>query len=228
MMSDKGPTIAAVILAGGRGERMGNVVKANLVVGGRRLLDRVAAALSDVGVALVAVGGFGPLDIPLAPGQIAVPDLATNYAGPLAGLAAAVAWSMAQQHPPDLLLSAAVDTPFLPHNFANAMAAAIEPGHDAVVAKYGAQDYPTNAIWRLTRIADLPSRMAAGTAPRSLRRLATEVGSATLSWPDSDGGNPFANANTPAELAELESRAEALMISSAIGQSGLGNAGQTR
>ena len=227
-MSDNGSTIAAVILAGGRGERMGNVVKANLVVGGRRLLDRVSIALSGVDITLVAVGGFGPQDIALGAGQIAVPDLATDYAGPLAGLAAAAAWCMALQHPPDLLVSAAVDTPFLPHNFASAMAAAIEPGHGAVVANYGAQDYPTNAIWRLARIADLPMRVATGTAPRSLRRLATEVGSATLNWPDSDGGNPFANVNTPAELRDLESRAETLMISSAIGQSGLGNAGQTR
>ncbi len=222
-MSGTGPSIVAVILAGGRGERLGSVVKANLVVGGRRLLDRVAAALTGTDIILVAVGGFGPEDIALAPGQIAVPDPRTDYAGPLAGLAAAVAWAATQPRPPELLLTAAVDTPFLPHNFASAMATAIEPGHAGVVARYGAQDYATNAIWRLERIAALTDRMAAGTAPRSLRGLAAELKVPTLSWPDSDGGNPFANANTPAELRELEGRAEMVTISSAIGHSGLGN-----
>ncbi len=222
-MSGTRPFIAAVILAGGRGERLGNIVKANLVVGGRRLLDRVAAALAGAEVTLVAVGRFGPKDIALAPGQIAVSDPATEYAGPLAGLAAAVAWAVTQPRPPELLVTAAVDTPFLPHNFASAMAMAIEPGHAGVVARYGAQDYPTNAIWRLGRIAALPVRMAAGTAPHSLRGLAAELRVPTLSWPDSDGGNPFANANTPAELRELEGRAEMVTISSAIGHSGLGN-----
>jgi molybdenum cofactor guanylyltransferase len=222
-MTGTGPSIAAVILAGGRGERLGSVVKANLVVGGQRLLDRVAAALAGTDIILVAVGGFGPNDITLAPGQIAVLDPATDYAGPLAGLAAAVAWVATQPRPPELLLTAAVDTPFLPHNFARAMATAIEPGHAGVVARYGAQDYPTNAIWRLERIAALPARMAVGTAPHSLRGLAAELKAPTLSWPDSDGGNPFANANTPAELRELESRAEMVTISSAIGHSGLGN-----
>ena len=37
--------IAAVILAGGRGERLGGVIKANLTIGGTRLLERVTAVL---------------------------------------------------------------------------------------------------------------------------------------------------------------------------------------
>jgi molybdenum cofactor guanylyltransferase len=220
--------IAAVILAGGRGERLGGVIKANVIVGGTRLLERVSAALHGVDTTLVAIGSFSPTDVGTLPGQIAIADLETDYAGPLGGLAAAVAWALSQSQPPGLLLTAAVDTPLLPAGFADAMAAAIEPGHAAVVARHGAQDYPTNAIWRLARIADLPARLAARTAPRSLRGLATELNAATLSWPDSDGGDPFANVNTPADLKELELRAEAAAELQRIGHSGLGNAGQTR
>jgi molybdopterin-guanine dinucleotide biosynthesis protein A len=221
--------IAGVILAGGRGERLGGVVKANLTIGGVRLLERVAAGLAGADAVLVALGAFLPNEIGLLPRQIAVPDLDnTSYRGPLAGLAAAAAWATAQPERPDYLLSAAVDTPFLPKSFTSGMATAIEPGRAAVVARHGAQDYPTNAIWRVERVADLPARMAAGSAPRSLRALAAELNAATLTWPDSDGGDPFANVNTPADIAELERRAETADTLSGIGHSGLGNAGQTR
>jgi molybdenum cofactor guanylyltransferase len=220
--------IAAVILAGGRGERLGGVIKANVTVGGIRLLERVSAAFQGADTTLVAAGSFSPTDVGTLPGQIAVADPATDYAGPLAGLAAAVAWASSQLQPPDLLLTAAVDTPLLPAGFAEAMAAAIEPGQAAVIARHGAQDYPTNAIWRLARIADLPTRLTSGTAPRSLRGLATELNAATLAWPESDGGDPFANVNTPADLKELELRAKAAAELRRMGHSGLGNAGQTR
>ena len=47
----------------------------------------------------------------------AVPDLQGDYAGPLAGLAGAVAYLNAMATPPELLVSGAVDTPFLPPDF---------------------------------------------------------------------------------------------------------------
>ena len=60
-----------MILAGGKGERLGGVVKANLRVGGVRLIDRVAAALADVkGPILVAHGGLDRDLIALPPGAV--------------------------------------------------------------------------------------------------------------------------------------------------------------
>ena len=51
--------VAAVILAGGRGERLGGVIKANLVVDGLRLLERVAVAIEPVDALLVGSGASG-------------------------------------------------------------------------------------------------------------------------------------------------------------------------
>ena len=45
----------AIILAGGRGSRLGGVSKADLIVGGVRLLDRVLGAVTDA-ASTVAVG----------------------------------------------------------------------------------------------------------------------------------------------------------------------------
>ena len=49
----------------------------------------------------------------------------------------------------------------------------------------------------------------AGTAPRSLKSLSAQAGGLTVEWPVSAGGDPFANVNTPEDLAVLEQRAVA-------------------
>jgi molybdopterin-guanine dinucleotide biosynthesis protein A len=201
--------LAAVILAGGHGARLGGVIKANIEIGGTRLLERVSDALGSLpATALVAHGGFGPEQLGLLPGQIPVADLAADYGGPLAGVAGAVAWCLAATPAPDCLLTVAVDTPFVPRDFAARMLDALgdRPG---VVVRYAGQDYPTNAIWRLAAIAELPAGIMRGTAPHSLKRLADALGAATLAWPETAAGDPFANVNTPADLALLEARARA-------------------
>lgn len=199
--------LATLILAGGKGERLGGAMKANVTVGGVRLLERVSAALGAADVALISVGGFDPAELGLLAGQVGVADLATDYAGPLAGVAAAIDWCNRAAEQPALLLTAAVDTPFLPADFAAKMLAALPEGAPAIIASYDGQDYPTNALWRLNALRDLPARVVAGTAPHSLRRLAAEVGAVTFDWPESPDGDPFANVNTPADLAALEARA---------------------
>lgn len=200
--------LAAVILAGGRGERLGGVIKANLEIGGRRLLDRVTDTLGPLPApVLVACGAIPPEQLDLRAGQVPVPDLDSGYAGPLAGLAGALAWLEASATPPDAVLTVAVDTPFLPLDFAAAMLAALGSTECAVLARHAGQDYPTNAVWRFEAVRTLPARIATATAPRSLRRLADELGATRLDWPAAYGGDPFANANTPADLAALEMRA---------------------
>lgn len=198
--------IAAVILAGGRGERLGGVIKANLVIG-TRLLDRVGAALVGADIVLVAHGAIAPEAIGLLPGQIPVPDPDSSYGGPLAGLAGAVAWALAQSRPPQILVLAPVDTPFLPPDYLSRLVAGLGDG-PAAVAAYGDQPYPTSSAWRLAAIADLPDAVRASTAPHSLKRLAERLGAVTVPFPAHAGGDPFANANTPAELEALRRRAE--------------------
>jgi len=198
---------AAVVLAGGRGERLGGVVKANLSIGGIRLLDRVVGALGDLpSPILVAHGAVPPAQLDLGPALLPVPDLAADYAGPLAGLAGAVAWLARAETPTELILSVAADTPFVPTDFTSRMLEAVQ-GQQAVVAGHRGERYPTNAIWRFAAIAHLHDQVLAGTAPRSLKRLAEGLHAPLLEWPEIAGGDPFANANTPADLAALEARA---------------------
>jgi molybdopterin-guanine dinucleotide biosynthesis protein A len=201
--------LTAAILAGGRGERLGGVIKANIEVGGIRLLERVSAALGSLPApVLVAHGGFAPEQLGLLPGQIPVADLAGDYGGPLAGVAGAVAWCLTATPRPDWLLTVAVDTPLVPADFAARMLEALDD-RPAVVVRYAGQAYPTNAIWRLSAIANLPADVTRGTAPHSLKRLADTLGATILDWPETATGDPFANVNTPDDLAALEARARA-------------------
>ena len=197
---------AAVILAGGRGERLGGVIKSELQVGGVRLLERVARGLAGCGPMLVAHGRLDPDLLRLPEGFVPVPDLAGDYAGPLAGFAAAVDWLRRATERQELLITVAVDTPFLPVDYVTRLVEGLGRGN-AAIASYAGQIYPTNGIWRLSAFGGLVARLADGTAPHSLKRLAASAGGSEIAWPESVAGDPFANANTPEELAALERRA---------------------
>lgn len=198
-------TIAAVILAGGRAERLGGIIKSELVVGGQRLLDRVVDRLAGCDPILVAHGRTDPALLRLPQHLAPVPDLSIDYAGPLAGFVAAIACCTSLSRPPDLLVSAAVDAPFLPSDYVARLVHALGSA-DAAVASYAGQAYPTNAIWRVARFADLPEQARAGTAPRSLKRLAIDASASDVAWPETTAGDPFANINTPAELEAMHDR----------------------
>ena len=191
--------VAAVILAGGRGERLGGVNKALIEIGGIRLIDRVRAAVAGCEPLLVA-GGRTPLALD---GLRSVPDLASDYAGPLAGVAAAVA--TLEGSDAEWLLSVAVDTPFFPADFC-ARAEPRRAAVDVVVGAFGDQDYPTNALWRLEAIRSLPDGIRNGTAPHSLKRLAAGLRSTRLDYAGGVAEDPFANVNTPEDLINLRSR----------------------
>lgn len=211
-MAQNQHSIAGLILAGGRGERLGGAIKSELVLGGVRLLDRVAARLDACVPLLVAHGRTDPAALRLPVGMIAVPDLDGDYAGPLAGVAGVIAYLNTLATPPELLVSVAVDTPLLPADFVERLVAGLGEA-PAAVASYCSQPYPTNTIWRVARFRDLPARVAAGTAPRSLKSLAAAAGGINVEWPTTTAGDPFANVNTPEDLAELQRRAADLAAS---------------
>lgn len=196
--------IAAVILAGGKGQRMGGVNKATLMVGGERLVDRTALVTQGCEPQLLAVGqtlfNAPPLLVPII-------DLDTDYGGPLAGVAAAVDYLRAS--PPELLFSLAVDSPLFPRDFIERALRSLS-NSPAVLGAYGPQDYPTNALWRFESIAGLATAVRNGTAPRSLKRLAEGLGASRLDYAHILDIDPFRNANTLEDLVFLEAALAAL------------------
>jgi molybdopterin-guanine dinucleotide biosynthesis protein A len=66
-------------------------------------------------------------------------------------------------------------------------------------------------MWRLQQFRDLPEQVLAATAPHSLKSLSAAAGGVTVEWPAGVAGDPFANINTPVELAAAEARAATQM-----------------
>lgn len=194
--------VHAIIIAGGQGQRLGGVRKGSLRIGGRRLMERVSSALGPVAAPLlVSIGQQS--EIPDLPeGAEAVVDLLAPCAGPLAGLAAAVAALRQRGIADGLLVSVAVDTPFLPTDFVKRMVAPLARA-PATYASWMDDFYPPNAAWRMEAIADLPERVAAPAPPASLRALQKMLGAEAVDWSGGHATNPFRNVNTIEDVIAL-------------------------
>ncbi len=186
-------TIHALILAGGEGSRLGGVRKAELRLGGKTMLERLTERLPDGVRLLMSTGRLGSMS------RIeGVPDREGVLAGPLAGLAAAVAHLRDAAPPDDVLVSVAVDTPFLPTDYFSRLALG-----SPCYAAWRDQVYPTNAAYRLDMIMDLPERAAELGSPRNLLK---SLRAEPMAWEDAE--NPFANLNTINDVITLARRAQ--------------------
>jgi molybdopterin-guanine dinucleotide biosynthesis protein A len=104
--------VAAVILAGGQGRRMGGADKGLIDYRGRPLVEWALVALApQVGEILISANRN--LDLYAAYGHRVLPDTMPDFPGPLAGVLAALDAVTA-----DWLLVAPCDTPHLPADLA--------------------------------------------------------------------------------------------------------------
>jgi len=196
-----------LILAGGQGSRLGAVRKADLLIGGKTLLARVTGRLEGSVSQLLVSTGNGQLPLGAVGIGVADPDL--PVAGPLAGLVAAAHYLADHAQADTILISAAVDTPFLPLDFVPRLVAELMRGAPAAQACWQKNAYPTNAAWRLADLARLPQQFAGGGAPRSPRELLGSLGAASVDWAQSHARDPFANLNSLEDLVALARRAAA-------------------
>jgi molybdenum cofactor guanylyltransferase len=104
--------IAGVVLAGGRSSRMG-VEKALVDFAGRPMLAHVLARFAPQVMALAINANGDPARF-AAFGAPVIADLAPDQPGPLAGIAAALAW--AQAHGCSRVATVPCDAPFLPRD----------------------------------------------------------------------------------------------------------------
>lgn len=190
-------TPPVVILAGGEGRRIGGG-KPLRVLGGRPLLDHALSAArgwaSRIAVGVRDPGQAGDAGAPLIAD---VPDIP----GPLAGLAAALDWAAAQGA--DRVLVVPCDMPFLPPDLASRLAYGLTPEAGAAIAASGGRTHPVCGLWRASVRPLLEDQARAGRL--SLTALAQRAGAVTVDWP-ADSQDPFANVNTPADLARAEAR----------------------
>lgn len=185
--------ISGVLLAGGRGSRMGGADKGLMMLGGRALaahaLERLAPQVDELLVnANRNFAQWAAFCYPV------FDDDFGGYAGPLAGLAAALRRA---RHP--LVLSAPCDSPFLPTDLAARLAAALAAADaDLAVARTGAQAHPVFCLCRRELAAQLDAYLAEG--GRRVDRWHASLN--TVQVPFDDAEAAFRNINTQAELEQ--------------------------
>ncbi len=182
--------ITGLVLAGGRGTRMGGLDKGLVELDGKPLVAHVLARLApQVGALLISANRN--LDRYAALGAPVVTDLPEHgpFAGPLAGIRAALA---ALRTP--WLAVVACDTPNLPLDLVERLAAGLD-GARASVAAAGGRTHALCCLLHSTLRASLDAALARG--ERRVAAWLAGVGARAVEFADAGA---FANFNAPADL----------------------------
>ena len=135
--------ITGVVLAGGLGRRMGGVDKGLVVFGGRPMVERVIERLRPQ-VDELLINANRHADRYAAFGFPVVADEIAGFAGPLAGLHAALSRA---RHP--LVATAPCDSPFLPADLVERLRAGLlGTGAQLAVARTFDQPHPVFCLCR--------------------------------------------------------------------------------
>jgi molybdopterin-guanine dinucleotide biosynthesis protein A len=194
------PATLGVILAGGRARRLGGGDKGLLRIGGETILARVAARFAPQcdGLILSANGDpqrFASLGLPV------VADNIDGFAGPLAGVLAALDWTAAHSPATAFVVSAAGDCPFLPRDLVARLHAALsEKGAELAVAASGGRSHPVIGLWRVG-LREALRRALVVEGCRKVDAWTARYARATADWPVA-ARDPFFNVNTADDLAE--------------------------
>ena len=201
MTTEQPPTVG-VLLAGGLARRMGGGDKPLRLIGGRTILDHVIARLSPQCDRLILNANGDPERF-AAFGLPVVADTVEGFAGPLAGILAALDWCAANRPDVQWVLSAATDCPFLPGNLVEKLHAARNSGKTQLaVAASGGQTHPVIGLWQVALREQLRHALVVEDI-RKIDRWTARFPLATVTWP-TDPVDPFFNANTVDDIAEAE------------------------
>ena len=194
--------VAAIIFAGGRGSRLGGADKADLDLGGQRLLDRVIAATQAAGVNRPVI--VGPDRAGLNHCVVVRED--PPFAGPLAALAAglsAIGVESSERDAELLLLSCDLEHPdaVITQLLAQSPAAY----EDAVVLR----DPDGRAQWlagryRVASLSRAVAHLGDEIANQPLRRATERL---TIGWRDAPS-EIVADIDTPQDLARARARTQ--------------------
>lgn len=194
---------AGLILAGGLSRRMGGGDKALLPLAGRPMLAHVIARMEG-SVHPLAINANGDPARFAAFGLPVLPDTMAGQAGPLAGVLTGLEWCARLEPAPSCLLTVPADTPFLPADLVERLTAAARPGHPVVAESLG-RPHPVAALWPASIRDDL-ARFLSSPENRSVMSFLRDHGFTAAGFPCPDGRDPFANINTPEDLAKAGNR----------------------
>jgi molybdopterin-guanine dinucleotide biosynthesis protein A len=195
------PVPPALILAGGKGRRLGGD-KALARLRGRPLLawvlDRLAPQAGPIALnANGDPGRFAGFRLPV------LADTTADQPGPLAGIQTGLAWLIDRQPLTGWLMTVSCDVPFLPGDLSDRLISAVREGPaDAIIATRPDGRHSLCALWRQglgDRIAD---QLQAG--DHSVRGLLDSIVWRAVTVEAEEPVDPLFNINTPKDLARAE------------------------
>lgn len=192
-------TITGLILAGGRGTRMGGVDKGLVPLAGKPMVAHVIERLGPQ-VGALMINANQNHDTYAAYGLPVWPDALPDFAGPLAGLQTGLAHCTTP-----LLVTAPCDSPFLPLDLVARLAQALQAQDtDLAVAVTGTGDarqpHPVFCLAKTALLAHLTAFMEGG--GRKVDRWYASLKVAEVLFEDEAA---FRNINTRDELRANES-----------------------
>ena len=199
--------ISGLILAGGRGSRMGHVDKGLQTFRGVSMAAHVIEQLAPQ-VGAIAINANQNLDQYAAFGLPVWPDDLQGFEGPMAGLETGL-----RRCTTDYLVTAPCDSPFLPADLVERLSSALdESGAELALAEteepddsgeLRVQPHPVFALVKKSALPHLANFLATGG-----RRMDGWYGAIKVARVRFDDASAFRNINTLRELQQFESEQE--------------------
>lgn len=192
--------ITGLILAGGRGMRMGGADKGLEPFRGEPLVQHAMRRLKPQ-VASIMINANRHLDRYASTGVPVVPDATADFAGPLAGLHAGLSHCTT-----DCLAAVPCDTPLFPADLVHRLSVALEVGGGmAAIAvtdgTEGRQRHPVFCLLKRSALPSLEDYLKGG--GRKVGEWLAAIGCAEARFDDETA---FTNLNTRAELEAFARR----------------------
>jgi molybdopterin-guanine dinucleotide biosynthesis protein A len=187
--------ITGVVLAGGKGRRMGGVDKGWVNFRGKPMVAHVIHRLQPQ-VDEILINANREIEHYAALGYPVIEDEIADFAGPLAGLHKAMKTA---QH--EYVLTVPCDSPLLPLDLAQRLLNALKDRNaDLAVAKTGQQTHPVFCLCKKSLLPSLESFLTNG--GRKIDAWYSDL--AVIEVPFDENQLAFTNVNTLQELLTLE------------------------
>jgi len=195
MCASPSSPVTGVVLAGGRGTRMGTVDKGLKLLRGKPMvawvIERFAPQVDEV-----LINANQNLDTYAGFGHRVIPDEIAGFAGPLAGLHRGLT-----EAAHDLVATVPCDSPFLPHDLIARLREALEhEGAELAVARTGDQPHPVFCLCRRQVLPGLTAFLSAG--GRKIDAWYSKLKVVEVRFDDQEAA--FSNVNTEVEHSAFE------------------------
>ena len=202
-MENLNEIVPCVILAGGKGRRMGGKDKALIPLLDRPLLSYVLESISGH-VAPIALNINTNLDKFSEFGYEIIEDPIKGHLGPLAGILASLNW--ARKLNQKWVMTLPCDTPFLPKNIVKEMIKLKnkELDVDLVVAQSKGYNHPVIALWKSDLNLKLEKALNEGIRKIDIFTSSLKVAYVDFDTIKNDNFDPFTNLNSPLDLIKAQ------------------------